>query len=195
MKHDNTDKFWKTFEKWTKIIIWILSIPALGVVIYLTSHSPNFYDYPKDSSNRMIQQIACPSYMVKDSPGFITAAINEKIPQTKPTITISITANSFSIQGDTTIIQENMQDYDWITPKWHITPSKTGRQTVNISAFTDDGLSNQATCQIIVFYFFGFGIDFLEKIQKLSLSIIAISPLLGLQSVFERIRASKQKAG
>ena len=198
MMFDNIRRFWKVFETWARKIIIVLLIPALGIFAWLLvlESKPSYsYEHPENSDKRIIQQITCPSLMVRDKPWFATAVIHENVTGTEPTITTSIDASNFDIHDEATSVHENLSDNGWLTPMWFLSPKETGDHTVIISAVTDNGLSDKATCEITVIYLLGLE---LKTVYQFDGAIIGLGIVFGIQSLRERKKqghSPNQEAG
>ena len=200
MKSGKFKQAWKVFEKWATKLFLILSVPALGCIIYLAileSKGSYSYDSSQDLPNRIIQGMMCPSLMVKGTPDSVDVKLHNTNPDTEPDVIVSINAPNFEIINpkETSMVEENLSSNWFVSPGWWVAPTKTGKQIVTISAITDDGISNSAICEITVIQFLGLD---LQKIYGICYTIIYACIVFGIQSWREKRKQkefSKPEAG
>ncbi len=152
--------YWKIFEKWASKIFLVLSLAAMGFIVYLLileNKSSVSYDSSQDLPDRIIQVMMCPSLMVKDELNYVGVSIQNTDPELGNDVTVSINAPNFNIvqPKETSTVVEDLSS-SWFGPEgWLVAPTQTGKHTITFSAVTDDGMTNAVTCEITVIYFLG----------------------------------------
>ena len=199
MKHIALRPAWKTVEKWLIRLILILWLPALVGFLYLAvldSRSANSYNSINDSSNRILQGMMCPMLMVKDKPAYIDVMLHNTIPDTQPTVTVTIDAPNFRfVREETTVIEEDLSPNWFVSPGWTVIPNGTGNHLITVSANADNGLSNAITCEVKVIFFFGLD---LGRMYDITMVIIVSGISIGVHSLVEKRKqssVSKEEVG
>lgn len=144
----------------------VLGLSPLFYAIFLDVTSPNAdsYNTANDKADRVLQNIMCPEYISVGGYGFVFTDIHHLLPDEKLTITVSIDAPEFHIQQDTTFMESGVSDNVYLTPSWMVSPRRSGKHEITISAVADNGMLNKLTCSIIAINIFGLKLETLMNI-------------------------------